>query len=93
VRCLVDPVDNASHHVPFLLSLLAWEGLVRRRLPLVSILTSATIPVAIGTDFYLAAILPVATWLAVTLYLPRWIVDRSPRASAGPFPATAGPSR
>ena len=51
VRCLVDPVDNASHYVPFLLSLLAWEGLVRRRLPLVSILTSATIPVAIGTDF------------------------------------------
>ena len=93
VRCLVDPVDEASHHVPFLLSLLAWEGLVRRRLPLVSILTSATIPFAIGTDFYLAAILPVATWLAVTLYLPRRIVARSPRASAGPLPATAGPSR
>jgi hypothetical protein len=93
VRCVVDPVDNASHHVPFLLSLLAWEGLVRRRLPLVSILTSATIYFAIGNDFYLAAILPVATWLALTLYLPRRTVARSPLASSGPFPATAGPSR
>ena len=94
VRCLVDPVDNASYHVPFLLSLLAWEGLVRRR-------PAARVdpdlghdpPFAIGTDLYLAAILPVATWLAVTLYLPRRIVARSPRASAGPLPATAGPSR
>ena len=85
------PGRQRIHHVPFLLSLLAWEGLVRRRLPLVSILTSATIPFAIGSDFYLAAILPVATWLAVTLYLPRRIVARSPRASAGRSRRRPGP--
>jgi hypothetical protein len=108
VRCLLDPVDNAYHHVPFLLSLAAWEGLVRRGLPLVSILTSATIysamykagwsdDLGLGNGFYLAATLPVAAWLAVRLYVPRRAARRSvarpPLASAGPFPATPGPSR
>ena len=71
LRCLLDPVDNAYYHVPFLLSLTAWEGLVRRGPPLVSILSSVTIYYAINkagwTDdlvlrnaLYLAATLPVA---------------------------------
>jgi hypothetical protein len=108
VRCLLDPVDNAYYHVPFLLSLMAWEGLARRGVPLVSILTSATVYYAIykagWTDdlalrnaFYLAATMPVAGWLAVRLYVPRRAARRSvarpPLGSAGPVPATARPSR
>lgn len=106
LRCLLDPVDNAYHHVPFLLSLIAWEGLVRRGLPLVSILSSVTIYYAINragaTDdlalrnaFYLAATVPVAVWLAVMLYVPRRAlrrrVARRAPGSADPLSAAAGP--
>jgi hypothetical protein len=108
LRCLLDPVDNVYYHVPFLLSLMAWEGLVRRGLPLVSILSSATIYYAINkagwTDdlvlrnaLYLAATLPVAATLAVRLYVPRRAsrrsVSRRPLGSADPLSAGAGPSR
>jgi hypothetical protein len=108
LRCLLDPVDNAYYHVPFLLSLMAWEGLVRRGLPLVSILSSATIYYAINkagwTDdlalrnaIYLAATLPVAASLAVRLYVPRRVSSRSVRrralGAADPVSAVAGPSR
>ena len=108
LRCLLDPVDNAYYHVPFLLSLMAWEGLVRRGLPLVSILSSATIYYAINkagwTDdlalrnaLYLAATLPVAASLAVRLYVPRRAsrrsVSRRALGSADPLSAGAGPSR
>ena len=97
VPCLLDPGDNAYHHVPFLLALMAWEGLVRRGLPVVSILSSVTIYCAIntvgGTDdlalrnaLYLAVTMPVAGWLAVRLYVPR--VPCTARLSAA-----AGPSR
>ena len=41
LRCLLDPVNNAYYHVPFLLSLVAWEGLTRRGPPVVSLLSSA----------------------------------------------------
>lgn len=100
VTCLLDPVDHAYLHVPFLLSLMAWEGLVRRGLPVVSILSSLTIYYATykagGNGFYLAATLPVAAWLAFRLYVPRRVRRRSiarPLASTGPHPAPAGPSR
>ena len=43
LRCLLDPVDNAYYHVPFLLALVAWEGLTRRGPPVVSLLSSAAI--------------------------------------------------
>jgi hypothetical protein len=82
LRSLLDPVNNAYYHVPFLLSLTAWEGLVRRGLPLVSMLCSATIyytlykagwtgDLALQNALYLAATLPAAAWLTVTLYAPR----------------------
>jgi hypothetical protein len=103
LRSLLDPVNNAYYHVPFLLSLTAWEALVWRRPPLVSMLCSATIYYAIAkagwTDdlalrnaLYLAATVPVAAWLTVRLYVPM----RAPRPAAArqpmPVPATAGPS-
>lgn len=66
LRCLLDPVDNAYNYVPFLLSLVAWEGLTRRGLPIVSLLSSA----AIYSTPYLLATVPVGAWVAVRLYAP-----------------------
>ena len=43
LRCLLDPVDNAYYHVPFLLSLAFWEGLGRRRPPVFTVLASVAI--------------------------------------------------
>ena len=46
-RCLLDPVDNAYYHVPFVLSLAFWEGLAWRRPPLLAMLASLAIYFAI----------------------------------------------
>jgi hypothetical protein len=98
LRCMLDPVDNAYYHLPFLLSLTAWEALVRRGLPLVSILCSATVyyalykagwtdDLALRNAIYLAATLPVAGWLGLRLYVPR----RAPRAGVARPPVVAAP--
>jgi hypothetical protein len=50
LRCLLDTIDNAYYHVPFLVSLAFWEGLSRRRAPVVALLAS----VAIYWAFYKA---------------------------------------
>jgi glycosyl transferase family 87 len=47
LRCLLDPVDNAYYHVPFVLSLAFWEGLAWRRAPLLAMLASLAIYFAI----------------------------------------------
>ena len=47
LRCLLDPVDNAYYHVPFVLSLAFWEGLAWRRVPLLAMLASLAIYFAI----------------------------------------------
>jgi len=81
LRCLLDPVDNAYYHVPFLLALVAWEGLTRRGAPIISLATAAAVYYAIykagWTDdvaarnaIYLLATVPVGLWLAARLYLP-----------------------
>jgi glycosyl transferase family 87 len=96
VRCLLDPVDNAYYHVPFLLSLTAWEGLTRRGLPIVSMLCTAAIyyalhkagwaeDLAVRNALYLLATLPALVWLAVSLYVPR----RAPRPSVSRPPLGA----
>jgi hypothetical protein len=44
LRCVLDPVDNAYYHAPLVLALLAWEVLgCARRVPLVTLLTSAAL--------------------------------------------------
>lgn len=43
LRCLLDPVDNAYYHVPFMLSLAFWEGLAWKRLPLLALLASLAV--------------------------------------------------
>jgi hypothetical protein len=89
LRALLDPVDNAYYHVPFLLALTAWEGLVRRAVPLASILCAATIyyalykagwteDLALRNALYLAATLPAAALLCARLYAPRRSRRRAP---------------
>jgi hypothetical protein len=96
LRCLLDPVDNAYYHVPFLLSLTAWEGLTRRGLPLVSMLCTAAIyyalhkagwaeDLAVRNALYLLATLPALVWLTVSLYVPR----RAPRTAVSRRPLGA----
>jgi hypothetical protein len=43
LRCLLDPVDNAYYHVPFVLSIAFWEGLAWRRVPLLALLASLAV--------------------------------------------------
>jgi len=82
LRSLLDPVNNAYYHVPFLLSLAAWEAIARRGPPVVSMLCSVTIyyaiykagwtdDIALRNAIYLAATLPAGAWIAVRLYAPR----------------------
>jgi hypothetical protein len=102
LRCLLDPVDNAYYHVPFVLALAAWECVARRGLPLVSMLCSAAVYYAIHgagwTDdlalrnfLYLLATMPVAVWLGARLYAPRRAPRRGVARSRLGMPAPAGP--
>ena len=106
-RSLLDPVNNVYYHLPFLLSLTAWEGLVRRGPPLASMLCSGAIyytiykahwtdDLALGNALYLAATLPPAIWLAVRLYVPRRLsgarAARPQPGARGGVPAAAGRS-
>jgi hypothetical protein len=101
-RCLLDPVNNAYYHVPFLLSLTAWEGLTRRGPPLVSLLSAAAIyytiykagwsdDVAVRNALYLLATLPVAVWLTARLYAPAKI-GRLRATRAWPSPVRRAPA-
>jgi hypothetical protein len=67
--------------VPFLLALVAWEGLTRRGLPLASLLSAAAI-----LNPLLAV--PLGMWLAVRLYVPP---RKLPRLRAWPYGAPRVP--
>jgi alpha-1,6-mannosyltransferase len=81
LRCMLDPWNNQYYHVPFLVSLAAWEGLRRRGLPVVTVLAATAMwlsldrlaPAAEGAltnAMYLAWSLPLAAGLAAWLYAP-----------------------
>jgi hypothetical protein len=78
-RCLLDPVDNAYYHVPFVLSLAFWECLAWRRAPLLAALASLAIYFAIykahmfhalelRNAVYLLATVPFGVSLFTALY-------------------------
>jgi hypothetical protein len=80
VRCVFDPLTYSYHHAPFLVALLAYEGL-RRRVPVMSgfavaALLAMTYVVAPMRDaallnvFYLAWSLPLLAALAVATLAP-----------------------
>jgi hypothetical protein len=72
---------TGAGHAAFIGSLVAWEGLTRRGLPAVSLLTSAAMLAVPSAGWYL----PVALWLAARLYLPARTFRR---VRAWPAPAT-----
>lgn len=80
-RCLLDPLTYGYHHAPFLLGLLAWEGLRRRGLPWAGLAVTAAAYVmsnllpadpdpSLINRVYLAWAVPVAGWLFLTLWFP-----------------------
>jgi hypothetical protein len=91
LRILLDPSLALYVYTPFLLSLVAWEGMTRRGVPVVSLLFVAAIASAAGAgggrELYVLASLPVGVWLTVRLYAPslRW------GRRAWPLPVRPGP--
>jgi hypothetical protein len=87
LACVLDAGRQTYEHVPFLLALVAWEGLTRRGLPIASLVSALAIWAAPG-DLYLLAALPAAAWLAARLFVPaRGLV----RVRAWPAPARRTP--
>ena len=79
LRCVLDPVNNGYYHVPFLISLAAYEGLQRPGLPVLTISSSAALWVlihfvwttgdyALTNGLYLAWALTLIGYMAVRLY-------------------------
>jgi hypothetical protein len=85
LRCVLDPVDTSYYHVPFVLSLLAWESLQRRGVPLLTLLVSSALLATFGhgllarpaldNAFYLTWALSAAAAIGAWLYAPS-AVDR-----------------
>jgi hypothetical protein len=80
-RCLLDPLTNSYYHLPFLMSLAAWEGLRRGGAPLFTVaatlLIGLTISFASGgvnavdlNRFYLTWALPFAGLLGLMGFRP-----------------------
>ena len=99
LRCVLDPLTYSYHHEPFLVALLAYEGL-RRRVPVLSACAIAAIVamneiVAPTRDatfinaFYLAWTLLLAGVLALGVFAP----ERLRRLAGGRIAAPAGPAR
>jgi glycosyl transferase family 87 len=95
VRCLLDPVDNAYYHVPFLVCLGAWEGLVRRRAPVFGLLASVAVWFVIykahvsdsftaRNAFYLLVTMPLAVWLSALAFGVRRSVPHTGRRPSAP---------
>lgn len=99
-RCVLDVVDNAYYHLPFLLALLAWEALARARPPVLSLLAAGVVwlvtvklPLVITPDAqyaaYMAFALPALAALGWATYR-RPSVESVARTGAGrPLAATA----
>lgn len=101
LRCLLDPVDNAYYHVPFLLALAFWEGLGRRRLPIFTLLASVAIwfafykatmadSIAFRNAVYLAATVPFVVGLSTVVFGRRGGSRRSARSDLRAVPVPGG---
>ena len=81
-RCAMDPWNIDYYHFPFVLTLVFWEVLRRRKLPVLSLMATAgtwfsfnTWPWPYGDAtyaVYMAWILPLAFVMARTLLFPNW---------------------
>ena len=89
LRCLLDPLTNSYYHIPFLMSLAAWEGLRRRGAPVLTVVSTLFLALTMAVAnsgagfvtlnrFYLAWALPLAGLLAALAFIPgRKIGSRS----------------
>jgi hypothetical protein len=87
LRCMLDPMTISYHHAPFYASLAAFEVVRTRRMPYLTLMTAA---VLLGTGelatmpnlqngVYLAWSLPLAGYLAVSLFAPRALIGSGAR--------------
>jgi glycosyl transferase family 87 len=86
LRSMLDPVNNAYYHAPFLLSLLAFEAVGCRGLPVLGAVAFLgvwgsfhgavpTLDHGLINAFYLAWTLPLALWLAIRVYAPGFLTS------------------
>jgi len=89
MRCLLDPLTVSYHHVPFFVAIAASEGLRRRGLPVVTVLSAAALwaiahwvaptqDAVLLNATYLAWALPVVGYLAFRCFLPNAQLRRRP---------------
>lgn len=98
LRCLLDPINIDYYHAPFLLALLAYEGLTRRGLPYLAMIAAVclalTFPPGVSSMYelsqqasevaavYLAWALPFAAYLGLSLYAPERLMRVNARVRA-----------
>lgn len=81
LRCVLDPWDTAYYPVPFILALVAWEALARRRAPVLALVVTIAVwmgqhwiaPFAspdVHAAFFVAWSVPLASGLMLILYAP-----------------------
>ncbi len=90
LRCVLDTWDTVYYPIPFVLALLAWEGLGEQRRPVVLALSSTVLawigfrwlPLHVSADaqaaFFIAWTLPLTAVLGLSLYAPG-LLSRRPR--------------
>lgn len=91
-RCVLDTADNGYYHLPFLLSLAAWEALCRKRPPVLSAVAAGTVWLTMGgvrhwvtpdvqCAIYLAWALPTLAVLAYATFRRPYAISRSARTA------------
>jgi hypothetical protein len=101
LRCVLDPFNNIYYALPFLIALLSWETLAARRIPVLTLGSTAVLwlifqklPGQISPDLqslaYLAWALPLGFGLALRLYAPERLARYGQSATRRPrrFPAS-----
>jgi hypothetical protein len=95
IRCVLDPQTQYYYHLPLILTLLAWDVQVRRRLPYTT-LTSVGALLVINTyiagydHFYLASVVYFLWTLTLASYLVT-VITRRPRLERETAPAPLAP--
>jgi hypothetical protein len=106
IRAALDPWDVVYYPLPFILALLAWEGLSRRRPPVLALVASVVVwlvfieaPGRLTPDemaiAFAAVAVPTLIALGIGVYRPRLAIraalDRSPRPSSMPSASPISP--
>ena len=91
-RCVLDTANNGYYHLPFVLSLAAWEAVERRRPPILTAIASGAVWLSIGevpnwvtpdvqSAIYLAWTLPTLAVLAYATFRRPYAISRSARTA------------